>query len=347
MASAADEAAQHHNWPSSLPHVIVVNSVRNPDEVTPLPKSYLRFNGCTNFSSKISLAIPSTSCSSNAVGLAAGMAGLVYSAALNAHEASPSRLAANGSCHRIDGSACMITPNEVGQLMAAGRVGSTPQADDVNFASGNGGSEPVCGGQTPAPPLCTDPNSPALRALVDAAHPVLPGLVATRAYPARKGHDQFYGYGRVNMWNAVHAVDAGDVPPEVSIESPDWYAQVDPGQAGLDLRGRVAARGAAFTCRVLVAPGSYPNDDDGPRRRLRGRSLARRVRRLVAHRRDRRDAGARLRRDPEVAVPGDGERLRGPGVRPRQPADLERPAEHRQVRLHREGGRDGRGRDRP
>ncbi len=264
MASAADEAAQHHNWPSSLPHVIVVNSVRNPDEVTPLPNSYLRFNGCTNFSSKISLAIPSTSCSSNAVGLAAGMAGLVYSAALNAHEASPSRLPANGSCHRIDGSACMITPNEVGQLMAAGEVGSTPQADDVNFASGNGSSEPVCGGQTPAPPLCTDPNNPALRALVDAAHPVLPGLVATRAYPARKGHDQFYGYGRVNMWNAVHAVDAGDIPPEVSIESPDWYAQVDPGQAGLDLRGRVAARGAAFTCRVLVAPGSYPNDDKAP-----------------------------------------------------------------------------------
>ena len=55
----------------------------------------------------------------------------------------------------------------------------------------------------------------------------------------------------------------------------------------------------------------------GPRRRLRGRPLPRRVRRLVAHRGDRRDAGARLRRHPEVAVPGDGERLRGPGVRPR------------------------------
>ena len=29
MASAADESAQHNNWPSSLPHVIVANSVRD------------------------------------------------------------------------------------------------------------------------------------------------------------------------------------------------------------------------------------------------------------------------------------------------------------------------------
>ncbi len=43
IASAADEAAQHNNWPSSLPHVIMVNSVRNastfadyPDEA-PVP----------------------------------------------------------------------------------------------------------------------------------------------------------------------------------------------------------------------------------------------------------------------------------------------------------------------
>ena len=31
IASAADEAAQHHNWPSSLPHVILVNSIEKYD----------------------------------------------------------------------------------------------------------------------------------------------------------------------------------------------------------------------------------------------------------------------------------------------------------------------------
>ncbi len=67
IASAADEAAQHNNWPSSLPHVILVNSVTE-STAAGADKSYLAFNGCTNFSAKITLAIPSTSCSSNATG---------------------------------------------------------------------------------------------------------------------------------------------------------------------------------------------------------------------------------------------------------------------------------------
>src|SRR3954462_3627996 len=54
IASAADEAAQHHNWPSNYPHTIVVNSVDKYDQTfTPLNPSYLQFNGCTNFSTKI------------------------------------------------------------------------------------------------------------------------------------------------------------------------------------------------------------------------------------------------------------------------------------------------------
>src|SRR5215216_3990128 len=98
IASAADEAAQHHNWPSSYPHVIVVNSVTQYDDTfTPAPRSYLQFNGCTNFSSKISVAIPSVSCSSDATGRASGMAGLIYSAALD--------------------KGIHVTPNEVRQLM--------------------------------------------------------------------------------------------------------------------------------------------------------------------------------------------------------------------------------------
>src|SRR5919204_100832 len=130
IASAADEAAQHHNYPSSLPHTIVVNSVRDYDATTTVPKSYLRFNGCTNFSSKISIAIPSTSCSSNATGLGAGMAGLVYSAALNARDASPSRLARGRGCDPLNARACYVTANEVRQLMASGKVGGARLSDD-------------------------------------------------------------------------------------------------------------------------------------------------------------------------------------------------------------------------
>ena len=71
IASAADEAAQHHNWPSSNPHVILVNSVTKYED-TDVPRSYLTFNGCTNFSSKITVAIPSVSCSSDATGRGSG-----------------------------------------------------------------------------------------------------------------------------------------------------------------------------------------------------------------------------------------------------------------------------------
>ena len=105
IASAADEAAQHHNYVSSLPHTIVVNSIDKypstggvPEEN---PKSYLTFNGCTNFSSKITVSIPSTSCSSNATEVAAGIAGLIYSAALNARD--QGKLQPSSDCQLANG----------------------------------------------------------------------------------------------------------------------------------------------------------------------------------------------------------------------------------------------------
>jgi hypothetical protein len=249
IASAADEAAQHHNWPSSYPHVIVVNSVTKYDEeFTPAPRSYLQFTGCTNFSSKIAVAIPSVSCSSDATGRGSGMAGLIYSAALDARR--DGRIADHPTCRRTDGSACVITPNEVRQLMASGQVDGRQLADDVNFAFQ---PEPSC---TPlATPACTDPYLGA-----PGNHAVVSPVATTRRYPARKGHDQFYGWGRANLNNSVDAISAGRIPPEVEIASPDWYAQIDPGQAAFDVRGTVDARGGEFSCRVYVAPGSYPNN---------------------------------------------------------------------------------------
>jgi hypothetical protein len=161
IASAADEAAQHNNWPSSYPKVILVNSVTHVEN-TP---SYLAFNGCTNFNSKIDLAIPSVSCSSDATGRAAGMAGIVYSAALNASETG--RLQPHPSCTRADDDApaCLLSSGEVKQIMASGILDAAPNvaattaepiADDVNFATSDPlGASPVeliC----PAPG-CTDP----------------------------------------------------------------------------------------------------------------------------------------------------------------------------------------------
>jgi hypothetical protein len=295
IASAADEAAQHNNWPSSLPHVILVNSVT--DSPLPAPNhSYLAFNGCTNFNSKITLAIPSTSCSSNATGLAAGMAGLVYSAAYTAYQkgalgsfpdTSLCRLTAANPVSGND--RCLITPNEVRQLMASGTIDPPPapfthaypgpyQSDDVDFAGAGGpgptyqpdSEVPSC---SPAPtPGCTDPNG-ALQTIVNTNRgpSLLPLPPAEfQSYPARRGDDQFYGYGRVNMAKAVRAVlssptspGPSHIPPDVEISSPQWYQQVNPAQATLAVSGQVDARlaaGQTFTCQVYVAPGHYPNN---------------------------------------------------------------------------------------
>src|SRR5947208_5751723 len=119
IASAADEAAQHHNWPSSYPYAIVVNSVTHVG-TDPADDSYLEFNGCTNFSSRVTLAIPSVSCSSDATGRGSGMAGLIYSAALDAYD--QGKLQPAGDCTRVNGKPCVITPNEVRQVMASGTL---------------------------------------------------------------------------------------------------------------------------------------------------------------------------------------------------------------------------------
>jgi RTX calcium-binding nonapeptide repeat (4 copies) len=269
MASAADEAAQHNNWPSSLPHVIVANSVTDGDGAVP-NKSYLAFNGCTNFGAKITVAIPSTACSSNAVGLAAGFAGLIYSAALNARDAGALDPYPDGSkCELVGGDPCPITPNEIRQLLASGTVDGTPQADDVDFAGSPPGSadEPSC---TPTPlPDCTSPygSGGSLLDQVTANRQVFGAPVASTSYPARRGFDQFYGYGRANVNRAVKAVvddPAGpsdaELPPEADITSPAWFQEIDPARAAIDVSGTVFARGEPYRCSLEVAPGQYPNN---------------------------------------------------------------------------------------
>ena len=77
IASAADEAAQHHNWPVDLPHVIIVNSVTKYDDTfTPaaalLPAVQRLHELLVARSRSRSRA---SSCSSDATGRGAGMAG--------------------------------------------------------------------------------------------------------------------------------------------------------------------------------------------------------------------------------------------------------------------------------
>ena len=124
MASAADEAAEHHNQPGSLPNTIVVNAVEGPASlsgvgVTNTPPSYLQLDGCTNFGTRVDVSVPATSCSSEATGKSSGVAGLIYSAALNAcgaplYGSCPAsgshKLAAASDCTRVDGTPARSRP---------------------------------------------------------------------------------------------------------------------------------------------------------------------------------------------------------------------------------------------
>jgi hypothetical protein len=257
VASAADEAAEHHNEPGALADAIVVNSVTKYSSLTSSPPSYLQLNGCTNFGTRIVLAVPSSSCSSEATGKSAGVAGLIVSAAENA--VAGHRLKPSTDCHRIDGSRCVITANEVRQLMASGDIGSLAaadsgrgQADDVNFAAQ---PESSCAARAST---CTDPNRQITFAPDQHGGAVGP-LPHSQRYPARKGFDEFYGYGRLNAEKAVSAAANGTVPPEAEILGPAWFTQVDPGVATFALRGAVAAR-TKYRCEVDVAPGGQPNN---------------------------------------------------------------------------------------
>ncbi|HLE97422.1 MAG TPA: S8 family serine peptidase, partial [Candidatus Thermoplasmatota archaeon] len=125
VASAADEAAYHHNMPGGTDFTINVNSVRTGGELAPFPRSFLYVNGCTNFGGNVWVSVASTSCSSEATGRGAGIAGLLESHARN--------LVARGELAPHPDFAAfpsgnVLSAGEVRQLFRAG-------ADDVDLST--------------------------------------------------------------------------------------------------------------------------------------------------------------------------------------------------------------------
>ncbi len=82
MLAAGDELSWHHNFPAVNPQALYIHAVRyNADDQVDA-NTYLNFANCTNYGPRLDLSVPSTGCASGAVGIAAGVAGLLYSAAL-------------------------------------------------------------------------------------------------------------------------------------------------------------------------------------------------------------------------------------------------------------------------
>lgn len=65
-------------------------------------------------------------------------------------------------------------------------------------------------------------------------------------YESLPGWDQYFGYGRANLFKAVLSVSTTAIPPEVYITSPNWFQTIDPvSTPDLDIYGYVNARWAS------------------------------------------------------------------------------------------------------
>jgi hypothetical protein len=247
IASAADESAGHHNQPGFANHTVVVNSVTQSPVPGP-PHTYLLLNGCTNYGGHTIVAVESGSCSSEATGISAGFAGLIYSTARN--EVRLGHMTPYDPARNLD-----ISPNEVKQILAT-------SADDIDFEDAipprpRGDSGPLPSATAPCSPVTTDPPG-------TPANYNNPGSLGER-FHSIAGWDQYFGYGRANANCEVRAVLGGSkIPPEVEINSPTWFSNVDTTlQSSVAITGRVAAvRSTGYQYKVQIAYGVQPHDDE-------------------------------------------------------------------------------------
>jgi len=82
VASAADENSFHHNYPATANHTLYVHAIQFAGANAQNARSFLAYNNCSNFGPQLVLSTAGSSCSSEATGVTAGVAGLVYSAGL-------------------------------------------------------------------------------------------------------------------------------------------------------------------------------------------------------------------------------------------------------------------------
>ncbi|MBS1838597.1 MAG: hypothetical protein JST64_12975, partial [Actinobacteria bacterium] len=229
IASMADEQSQHPNLPGALSHTIPVNSITEQgrflgDTARQLlgRRDTLALNGCTNYGGLAWVSVPSNGCSSEATGDSAGMVGLIESAARNAGIAPNPSLVAAGA---TGPSANRLSSSEVAQVLRA-------TADDIDFST----------------PTGSPPGS------LDKADDQTDDLGQQR-FPTVRGWDSTTGYGRVNAYEAVRAVRAGAIPPEVDITGPDRFGLLDT-TGTATVSGHVAApRSPSFSYRVEWAVG--------------------------------------------------------------------------------------------
>ena len=272
IASAADEAAQHNNWPSSLPHVIMVNSVTKYDdsiaraaaELSQVQRLHelLREDHGRDPVGQLLLGRHRPRLGHRRADLLGGPQ--------RGRPAASST--AQPRLHPRRRHPCPITPNEVRQLMARARsaAGARPTTSTSRWTR-----EPSCSSprsrHRPAPTRSSAAarRCPTLLPVVAARPDVeaLPGAGGPRPVLRLRPRQRLQRGQRLSAPHGDPSVKS-KLPPEVEITSPDWYAQIDPTQATLDVGGQIwRAAATPYTCQVYVAPGHYPNNARPPTRR--------------------------------------------------------------------------------
>ena len=231
IASAADENSFHHNFPGTNNHTVYVHSIRYNAERREDSTHAFAFDNCTNYGAQLQLSVPGTHCSSEATGRASGMAGLLYSAALQADLPAPPRLhppagsdVPVGDSGPVTERVRRLTAEEVRQLMIGTVDSMFEPSESLN----------------------------------------------PQAYPSGPGFVRRFGYGRVNARKAVDAILAGAIPPQVEIESPEWFQVLGKVDGLVPVKGRISLRSGGpgkdlYDYVVEWAPGVDPKDGEWKR----------------------------------------------------------------------------------
>ena len=82
ITSMADESSRHHNLPAANNHTLPVHAIQYDGPSATRSTTYLAYHPCSNYGGQNFLSASGTGCSSEATGQLSGIAGLIYSAAL-------------------------------------------------------------------------------------------------------------------------------------------------------------------------------------------------------------------------------------------------------------------------
>jgi len=89
-----------------------------------------------------------------------------------------------------------------------------------------------------------------------------PGDSIATEYPSKPGWDAIFGYGRLNAYKALTAIQSGAIPPEADILTPDWFEFADAREsATIEVTGFAhARRSSGYTWTLEVGGGVDPTE---------------------------------------------------------------------------------------